>query len=74
MIYFLIEKEHVVFLRQNNNTLKELNLNIGEYVKTIKLPQNRIEKIRIAKNYIYYTVAKEELNGIERQLYKQKLD
>ncbi|MFA7081087.1 MAG: carboxypeptidase-like regulatory domain-containing protein [Bacteroidales bacterium] len=62
------------FVRQNNNTLKELDLNKGEYIKTITLPQNRIEKIRIVGNYIYYTASVEGANALERQLFKIKLD
>ena len=62
------------FIIQNQTTLKELDLNTGEYIRTIKLPQNRIEKIRIVKNYIYYTAAVEGANALERQLFKLKIN
>ena len=62
------------FIIQNQTTLKELDLNTGEYIRTIKLPQNRIEKIRIVKNYIYYTAAVEGANAMERQLFKLKIN
>ena len=65
------------FVRFNNGKktlLKEINLETGEYKKTINLLEPKVEKIRIVKNYIYYTVVKEGVNALERQLYKQKLD
>ncbi|MEA5100237.1 MAG: carboxypeptidase-like regulatory domain-containing protein [Bacteroidales bacterium] len=62
------------FIIQNQTTLKELDLNTGEYIRTIKLPQNRIEKIRIVKDYIYYTAAVEGANALERQLFKLKIN
>lgn len=60
--------------KSSNTTLKELDLNTGEYIRTINLPQTKIEKIRIVKNYIYYTAAIEGEYAIERQLYKLKID
>jgi hypothetical protein len=68
------DKCFVRYDKSSNTTLKELDLNTGKYIRTIKLPQNRIEKIRIVKDYIYYTVAVEGANAMERQLYKQKID
>ena len=65
------------FVRYDNSSisiLKELDLNTGKYIRTIKLPQNKIEKIRIVKNYIYYTVALEGENALERQLFKLKIN
>ncbi|MBP1645363.1 MAG: rane protein [Bacteroidetes bacterium] len=64
------------FVRYDNSytILKELDLNTGKYIRTIKLPQNKIEKIRIVKNYIYYTVALEGENALERQLFKLKIN
>lgn len=67
-------EENRCFIKQNQTTLKELDLNTGKYIRTIKLPQNRIEKIRIVKNYIYYTASVEGINSLERQLYKLKID
>jgi hypothetical protein len=74
-----------VILNQDNNkvyvryqssktTLKELDLTTGKYIRTIKLPQNKIEKIRIIKDYIYYTAAVEGANALERQLFKLKIN
>jgi hypothetical protein len=64
------------FVRFDNayTILKELDLNNGKYIRTIKIPQNRIEKIRIVKDYIYYTVPAEGANALERQLFKLKIN
>lgn len=65
------------FVRFNNGKktlLKEINLETGEYKKTINLLEPNVEKIRMVKNYLYYTVPIEGEYGMERQLYKQKLD
>lgn len=65
------------FVRYDNSSisiLKELDLNTGEYIRTIKIPQNRIEKIRIVKDYIYYTVPVEGANAMERQLFKLRIN
>lgn len=74
-----------IILNQDNNkvyvryqssktTLKEIDLTTGKYIRTIKLPQNKIEKIRIIKDYIYYTAAVEGANALERQLFKLKIN
>ena len=65
------------FVRCNNNKkvlLKEINLETGEYLNTISLGFPNVDKIRIVNNYIYYTVPINGEYGMERQLYKQKLD
>ena len=62
------------FIRQNQTTLKEIDLTTGKYIITINLPQPKIEKIRIVRNYIYYTAAVEGANAMERQLFKLKID
>ena len=74
----IINRENTYFYIKDNfndrTYLKEFNLNTGKYIKTITLPQNRIEKIRIVGNYIYYTASVEGANALERQLFKIKLE
>jgi len=64
----------IIYEKGVRTLLKEIDLKTGKYIQTIELLQSKVEKIRIVKNYIYYTVAEEGLNGLERLLYKQKLD
>lgn len=64
----------IVIKKFTSVELKELDLETGKYLNTIKLEFPNIEKIRMVKNYIYYTVPIEGDYGMERQLYKQKLD
>lgn len=68
------DKCFVRYDKSSNTILKELDLNTGKYIRTINLPQNKIEKIRIVKNYIYYTVPIEGEAALERQLFKQKIN
>ena len=72
----LNQDNNKVYVRyqSSNTTLKELDLTTGKYIRTIKLPQNKIEKIRIIKDYIYYTAAVEGANALERQLFKLKIN
>ena len=68
------DKCFVRYDKSSNTTLKELDLITGKYIRTINLPQTKIEKIRIVKNYIYYTAAVEGANALERQLFKLKIN
>lgn len=76
--YIIFNKEFdkcfVRYDKSSNTTLKELDLITGKYIRTINLPQTKIEKIRIVKNYIYYTAAVEGANALERQLFKLKIN
>jgi len=68
------DKCFIRYEKSSNTTLKEIDLKTGRYIRTIKFPQNKIEKIRIVNNYIYYTAAVEGFNAIERHLFKQKME
>lgn len=54
--------------------LKEIDLQTGKYVRTITLETPYVEKIRMIRNYIYYTARTEGINAFERGLFKQKIE
>ena len=67
-------KFYVVFKNPYTTKLKEIDLLTGENTRTIILRSHFVDKIRIVGKNIYYTARTEGINGLERWLFKEKID
>ena len=74
---YINEEKTRCFIRYDlsqKTQLKEIDLKTGKYIRTITLETPYVEKIRMIRNYIYYTARTEGINAFERGLFKQKIE
>ena len=74
---YINEEKTRCFIRYDlsqKTQLKEIDLQTGKYIRTITLETPYVEKIRMIRNYIYYTARTEGINAFERGLFKQKIE
>ena len=70
----ILNKEETKFKNTDTTKLKEIDLLTGENTRTIILRSHFVDKIRIVGKNIYYTARTEGINGLERWLFKEKID